>query len=261
VQDFGGWPFIAEVVRGAFRIILDIYERGEVLSHNKSNGTPVSEADLASAAFIERALAATGIPVVCEESVTASSAPAPLFWLVDPLDGTKEFLARNGEFTVNVALVAGDIPVLGVIGIPITGEVYVGVRGEGAYRIHGGVTTRIRNERSTPQLIAAVSRSHRPSYDGECLKRFGVVQTIASGSAIKFCRLAEGRADIYARFGRTMEWDTAAGHCILLESGCKVIVASSGETLRYGKDDFANPSFIACRADVPWVPVRENGCV
>jgi 3'(2'), 5'-bisphosphate nucleotidase len=258
VKAFGGWGFVVDIVQRSFGIILDIYNRGEVMAQNKPNGSPVSEADLASAAFIERELAATGIPVVCEESVTCASVPGPLFWLVDPLDGTKEFLARNGEFTVNVALVAGDEPVLGVIGIPVTGEVYFAVRGAGAFRVDRGGVVKIENQRSSKALIAAVSRSHRAHDDDASLQKLGVVETIASGSAIKFCRIAEGSADIYVRFGRTMEWDTAAGQCILLESGGKVLMASNGEVLRYGKVDFANPSFIACRADLPWIPVQDQ---
>jgi 3'(2'), 5'-bisphosphate nucleotidase len=257
VRDFGGQQFVVEVVRRSFAVIMEIYERAESSSISKSDGSPLSEADLAAAALIERELASTGIPVICEESDTASQAAGSLFWLVDPLDGTKEFLARNGEFTVNVALIADGVPVVGVIGIPVSGEIYMAARGHGAYRTANGITTQIRNERSTKELIAAVSRSHRSSGDERWLQAFGVRETVSCGSSIKFCRVAEGRADIYGRFGRTMEWDTAAGHCLLNEAGCKLLVATTGEELRYGKPQYANPSFIACRADVPWVPIIE----
>ncbi len=257
VRDFGGPQFVVEVVRRSFAVIMDIYGRPSPSSTNKPDGSPVSEADLAAASLIERELASTDIPVICEESDTASRAAAPFFWLVDPLDGTKEFLARNGEFTVNVALIADGVPVIGVIGIPVSGEIYMATLGHGAYRTAHGITTQIRNERSTKELIAAVSRSHRSSGDEQWLRAFGVRETVSSGSSIKFCRVAEGRADIYGRFGRTMEWDTAAGHCLLNEAGCKLLVAATGAELRYGKPHYANPSFIACRADVPWVPIAD----
>ena len=252
---FGGPQFVVEVVRRSFPVIMEIYGREDSSAVTKADGSPVSEADLAAAALIERELGATGIPVVCEESNTASHVAGPLFWLVDPLDGTKEFIARNGEFTVNVALVADGVPVIGVIGIPVSGEIYMTARGFGAYRIAGGVTTPIRNARTTKDLIAAVSRSHRSSGDEGWLQAYGVRDTVTSGSSIKFCQVAEGQADIYGRFGRTMEWDTAAGHCLLNEAGCKLVVAGTGEELRYGKPEYANPSFIACRSDVPWVPM------
>jgi 3'(2'), 5'-bisphosphate nucleotidase len=257
VRDFGGPQFVVEVVRRSFAAIMEFYERADTSAINKSDGSPVSEADLAAASLIERELAITGIPVVCEESDTASRAAGSLFWLVDPLDGTKEFLARNGEFTVNVALVADGVPVVGVIGIPVSGEIYMAARGHGAHRIAGGTSSQIRNERSTKELVAAVSRSHRSSGDEQWLRAFGVLETVSCGSSIKFCRVAEGYADIYGRFGRTMEWDTAAGHCLLNEAGCKLLVAETGEELRYGKFQYANPSFIACRADVPWVPISD----
>lgn|GEM_PF-429716 len=255
VKEFGGPQFVVDLVRRSFDVILSIYGRTEVSATKKADGSPVSEADLASAALLERGLATTGIPVVCEEGESAAQIAPDLFWLVDPLDGTKEFIARNGEFTVNVALIADGVPVLGVVGIPVSGELYMAVQGQGAYRIARGITSRINNERATRDLIAAVSRSHRSSDDSAWLEVFGVRETVCSGSSIKFCRVAEGRADIYTRLGRTMEWDTAAGHCLLNEAGCKLLVAETGEELRYGKPHYANPSFLACRNDVDWIPL------
>lgn len=250
VERFGGVDFVVGVTRRACEVILEVYGRSHINEQQKENGSPVSEADLAAAALIERELAVTGIPVVCEESVSADSQAAPLFWLVDPLDGTKEFLAKNGEFTVNIALVSEGAPVLGVIGIPVTGEIYAAVKGAGALRIEGESVASIRNTRSTKSLVAAVSRSHASDAGDGWLEQQGVSDRIRCGSAIKFCRVAEGAADLYVRFGRTMEWDTAAGHCILEESGCRLIVAETGEALSYGKPGFDNPSFIACRADL-----------
>ena len=261
VDSFGGVEFVVGVTRRAHQVILEVYSRSHIYEQQKENGSPVSEADLAAAALIERELSVTGIPVVCEESVTSDSVSGPLFWLVDPLDGTKEFLAKNGEFTVNIALVYQGTPVLGVIGIPVTDEVYAAVKGQGACRIVAGTTTKITNTRGTSSLIAAVSRSHGSDAGDAWLERFGVTEKIRCGSAIKFCRVAEGRADLYVRFGRTMEWDTAAGHCLLEECGCKLVVAESGEPLGYGKSGFDNPSFIACRGDLNVAPGSEGPLV
>lgn len=254
VESFGGLDFVVAVARRASEVIMEVYSRPTVEQQEKENGSPVSEADLAAASLIERELSITGIPVVCEESVSAESTAAPLFWLVDPLDGTKEFLAKNGEFTVNIALVSGGVPVLGVIAIPFSGEVYAAIKSCGALRIVGDSAAPIRNTRTTQSLIAAVSRSHGSDAGDQWLTAQGVSKRVRCGSAIKFCRVAEGAADVYVRFGRTMEWDTAAGHCILEESGCKLVVADSGEPLTYGKAGFDNPSFVACRNDLAFGP-------
>ncbi len=261
VEAFGGLDFVVGVARRASAVILQVYSRPLIQQHEKENGSPVSEADLAAASLIERELSITGIPVVCEESVTGEATAAPLFWLVDPLDGTKEFLAKNGEFTVNIALVSGGVPVLGVIAIPVSGEVYGAVKGCGALRIVGESAVPIRNTRTVESLVAAVSRSHGSDAGDRWLLSHGVTERVQCGSAIKFCRVAEGVADLYVRFGRTMEWDTAAGHCILEESGCKLVVADSGEPLRYGKAGFDNPSFVACRNDLAFGPEDSSKAV
>lgn len=250
LEAFGGLDFVVAVARRASAVIMQVYSRPFVQQHEKEDRSPVSEADLAAASLIERELSVTGIPVVCEESVSPEATAAPIFWLVDPLDGTKEFLAKNGEFTVNIALVSGGVPVLGVIAIPVSGEVYGAVKGCGALRIVGETAAPIRNTRTTTSLVAAISRSHGSDAGDRWLSSHGITKRVHCGSAIKFCRVAEGVADLYVRFGRTMEWDTAAGHCILEESGCKLIVADSGERLQYGKAGFDNPSFVACRQDL-----------
>lgn len=250
VESIGGSSFVVEVARQASRAILDLYQGAHVEHADKEDGSPVSAADLASAAVIVAALSATNIPVVCEEGALPSIEGAPLFWLVDPLDGTREFLARNGEFSVNIALVSGSQPVLGVVAIPVTGEVFVGVRGEGARRILEGKEASISNQRTSSEYIAAVSRSFGSTEIDEGLKRCGVVKTLRCGSAIKFCRLAEGRADLYLRFGRTMEWDTAAGQVVIEEAGCRLVALPQQVTLTYRKPNFANSDFIALRRDI-----------
>jgi 3'(2'), 5'-bisphosphate nucleotidase len=254
VESIGGSSFVVEVARQASRAILDLYQGAHVEHADKEDGSPVSAADLASAAVIVAALSATNIPVVCEEGALPSIEGAPLFWLVDPLDGTREFLARNGEFSVNIALVSGHEPVLGVIAIPVTGEVFVGVKGGGTRRILDGQETRVVNRRSSREYIAAVSRSFGSDEIDDWLKRCGVVKTLRCGSAIKFCRLAEGQADLYLRLGRTMEWDTAAGQVVIEEAGCRLVTLPREERLVYGKSDFANSDFIAIRGDVQ-IPV------
>lgn len=250
LRSIGGYQFLLGVAEEASGVIMEIYQRSSIERRSKEDGSPVSEADMAAAAVIETALLKTGIPVVCEEGACPNLSGQKLFWLVDPLDGTKEFLARNGEFTVNIALVSDGYPVVGVIAIPAHGEVYVGVRGEGTIRLKDDSTTKIINSRTTQALIAAVSRSYGSSETDQWLERFGVTERMRCGSAIKFCRVAEGRADIYVRLGRTMEWDTGAGQVIVEEAGGKVLALPSQARLEYGKPGFANPDFIAVRGDI-----------
>ena len=250
LDSLGGSDFVVSVAREASSAILAIYSRPTIGHEHKDDGSPVSEADLASADVIERGLAKAGIPVVCEEGALPSIEGEPLYWLVDPLDGTREFLARNGEFSVNIALVAGREPVLGVIAIPVTGEVYVGIKGRGTRRIFEETDTLVTNTRTSPSYIAASSRSFGSPEIDAWLEKFGVGEKLRCGSAIKFCRLAEGKADIYLRLGRTMEWDTAAGQVIIEEAGCRLVTLPQQERLRYGKATFANSDFIALRADI-----------
>jgi len=246
----GREQFIVEVARKAGQAILELYNRPSIGHWEKDDGSPVSEADHASAAIIHRALSSTGIPVICEEGDMFDVNGARMYWLVDPLDGTKEFLARNGEFTVNIALVCNGEPVVGVIAIPVTDEVYLAVKGEGARKIAHDASTTIYNSRRSSTLIAAMSRSVCSPEASANLSTMGVAGRVHCGSAIKFCRVAEGTADLYLRIGRTMEWDTAAGQILLEEAGCRVLVLSSHERLEYGKNGFENPDFIALRADV-----------
>ena len=250
LQSIGGASFVVDVAREAANVILDIYRRPSIDHNQKDDGSPVSEADLASASVIERALAKTGIPVVCEEGALPSIEGQQFYWLVDPLDGTREFLSRNGEFSVNIALVEGHEPVLGVIAIPVTGEVYVGIKGSGTKRYVDGIETLVSNTRTSRSYIAASSRSYGSPEIDAWLERFGVGERLRCGSAIKFCRLAEGKADIYLRLGRTMEWDTAAGQVIIEEAGCRLVTLPQQERLRYGKPTFANSDFIVLRGDI-----------
>jgi 3'(2'), 5'-bisphosphate nucleotidase len=188
------------------------------------------------------------VPVVAEEMATRGQADAvgQTFWLVDPLDGTREFVSRNGEFTVNVALIHQHRPVLGVVGVPAQGRLYAGVEGQGAW-IESVQGRRALNTRAVPAegLTVVASRSHG---DAAALDRFLDGRVVASlvnaGSSLKLCLLAAGEADLYPRLGRTMEWDIAAGHAVLAAAGGQVRTLDGGEFL-YGKPGFENPHFAA----------------
>ncbi|MEM7122603.1 MAG: 3'(2'),5'-bisphosphate nucleotidase CysQ [Pseudomonadota bacterium] len=214
----------------------------------KPDASPVTDADEAAEAIILERLAALtpDIAVVAEESVAAGHEPGNLgaaFWLVDPLDGTKEFISGNGEFTVNIALVKDGLPVMGVVGAPAKDLLYA-TDGNAVTRRSGGTTEGV-SARKPPSegLYAAVSRSHLDEKSKAYLTQFAIAGTKSAGSSLKFCLVAEGTADVYPRFGRTMEWDTAAGHAVVRAAGGSVCDADGSE-LAYGKPGFENPSFI-----------------
>ncbi|MFT3997434.1 MAG: 3'(2'),5'-bisphosphate nucleotidase CysQ [Asticcacaulis sp.] len=239
--------------------IMEIYGAGFTVA-SKSDESPVTEADAAAEAVIIEELAqlARPIPVVAEESVSAGHIPetGEAFFLVDPLDGTREFISRNGEFTVNIAYIEKGEPVAGVVYAPALGEIFWGARGKGAFKApvrHGviGAQTPIA-VRTAPEdgLTAIGSRSHGSPETEDWLKAYDVRDFVAAGSSLKFCRVAEGVADLYPRHGRTMEWDTAAGDAILRAAG-GAVTTFDGQPLTYGKrtpegaPDFANPYFVA----------------
>lgn len=225
----------------------------------KADTSPVTAADIAAEAIILDALSELypEIPVVAEEAVSRGVVPSTegTFFLVDPLDGSKEFVSRNGEFTVNIALVVDGQPVAGVVYAPALGRIWWGAREEGSFFASVdegciGAVTPIR-VRSVDQGLRAVgSRSHGSGQGDERLARFPIIDYVSAGSSLKFCLVASGEADIYPRLGRTMEWDTAAGDAVLRAAGGRV-ECLDGNLLRYGKrnqpadSDFANPFFIA----------------
>jgi 3'(2'), 5'-bisphosphate nucleotidase len=230
--------------------ILEIYASDFAVTQ-KSDASPVTLADGRAEAIIldYLARASPDIPVIAEEQAELHGLPdriPPLFWLVDPLDGTKEFIRRNGEFTVNIALVEQGRPVLGVIGIPVKGVVY-GAAGPGTARVtEGGGRTRRIQARTCPAAGATVaySRSHADTPRLEAwLAEHAVAARIVAGSALKFCLVAEGSADLYPRFGPTMEWDTAAGQALVEAAGGSVTLLD-GSPFRYGKPGFRNPGFV-----------------
>ena len=221
-------------------------------AERKADGSPVTEADRAAEAIIIAGLAdlAPDIPVVAEEAMAAGREPdigGGRFWLVDPLDGTREFVSGNGEFTVNIALIEDGDPTLGVVHTPALGQSFRGAVGIGAWRETTEEPLRPIAARLPPPagLWVVSSRSHG---DAEALSRYLADLKIAGerrvGSSLKLCVLAAGEADLYARFGRTMEWDIAAGHAVLLAAG-GAVRALDGSPLCYGKTGFANPHFVA----------------
>lgn len=240
------------VVRAAGKAVLEVYAT-DFAVRGKADASPVTEADERAEAIIlaELARLTPGIPVVAEEQVAAGRAPAlaERFWLVDPLDGTKEFVSRNGEFTVNVALIEGGRPVRGVVLLPAKDALFAGAEGEGAFVEESGARRPIACRRPPAEgLTVVASRSHG---DAGKLEQFlagrTVAQVRAAGSSLKLCLLAAGEADLYPRFGRTMEWDIAAGHAVLAAAGGSVETLA-GVELRYGKPGFENPDFVATGA-------------
>lgn len=240
--------------------IMPIYERQDQGVKTKSDSSPVTEADTAAEAVIlaELSRLAPEIPVIAEESVAAGRVPATgrRFFLVDPLDGTREFISRNGEFTVNIALIEDGAPVLGVVYAPAIGLIYAGGEGQGAKAatVEGGKVGRWHKiavgdcPRDGLRVIA--SRSHLTEETKAFVERFAVADFVSAGSSLKFCKLAAGEADLYPRLGRTMEWDTAAGDAVLRAANGAVLTMD-GKPLIYGKRnqtddvDFANPWFAA----------------
>lgn len=241
---------VGSVARAAGAAILEVYAGSFSVQH-KADASPLTEADLAAQHVLQQGLVQlAGLPVLSEESAAApwnERRAWPRYWLVDPLDGTREFVKRNGEFTVNVALIERDAPVLGVVHAPVSGELAWAAAGEGAWlQSAPGEVPRAMHARPAPaQLVMACSRSHGSPEEQQLLTRLGAYQRMPLGSSLKFLRLAEGSADLYLRLGPTSEWDTAAAQCILEEAGGAVLDLS-GARLRYNrKDSLLNPHFIA----------------
>jgi 3'(2'), 5'-bisphosphate nucleotidase len=251
-DDLAGLLAAAEhIARCAAGAILEVYQ-ADFEVRGKADASPVTAADERAEALIVPALRALtpALPVVAEEAAAAGRAPkvGERFWLVDPLDGTREFQTRNGEFTVNIALVEQGRPVLGAIDAPALQVAYAGGVELGAWRIDGAGRTPIACRVAPRDGIAVLaSRSHGDSQSLEqVLRGRAVAEMRPMGSSLKFCLIAAGEADCYARFGRTMEWDTAAGHAILNAAGGEIRRAADAQLLRYGKPGFENPDFVAC---------------
>lgn len=247
------------------REILDVYHHDFDVEY-KQDKSPLTEADKRSHRAISELLAQTGLPVLSEEGKSISYEVRQAwdrFWLVDPLDGTKEFVKRNGEFTVNIALVINGKPEMGIIFIPVTGVLYFASFTSGARKIKLDELKEISFDkimqkadilpqaRHSAKMTVVCSRSHMsPETEAyiDGLRNAGHdIDFVSIGSSLKLCLVAEGKADIYPRFGPTMEWDTAAGQAIAEISGCSVLIAGTSETVSYNKPDLLNPWFIVSR--------------
>jgi 3'(2'), 5'-bisphosphate nucleotidase len=246
---------VVRLTRQAGAVVMAVYASGFSV-RGKQDASPVTEADERAEAVILAGLAALtpDIPVVAEEAVAAGATPdvsGGRFWLVDPLDGTQEFINRNGEFTVNIALIERGAPVLGVVLAPAVGgprgRLFAGASGLGAWvdDAQGRRPIRCRAVPAEGWTVVA-SRSHG---DAAALEAFLAGRPVAklanAGSSLKLCLLAEGAADLYPRLGRTMEWDIAAGHAVLAAAGGRVLRLDNQQTLAYGKPGFENPHFMA----------------
>lgn len=230
----------------AGEIIMPYFQK-EHGARQKADHSPVTDADVAANTLITEALLqlAPQIPVIAEEDKNPLSEGHELFWLVDPLDGTRSFVRGEPEFTVNIGLIQHGKPVLGVIYAPPQQMLYFGEVGGKAMRTHAGEEARMIQARPRPEegITVVKSKSHPSAATTEYLSQYNVKELVPGSSSIKFCTVAEGNADLYPRFGRTMEWDTAAGHAILLAAGGRVETID-GQALSYGKPGYENPAFI-----------------
>lgn len=248
--------------------ILDVYDSGDFEIELKQDKSPLTVADKKSHRVIVEGLTKLneGIPVLSEEGKHRPYGERKSWeyvWVVDPLDGTKEFIRRNGEFTVNIALVHRGVPVLGVIYAPVLDVIYYAAVGIGSFKVEearkhmsgdvyaGAVRLPIDTRGDTVYVVA--SRSHMSleteEYVNEVRQKYGRVDIKSSGSSLKLCLVAEGKADVYPRFASTMEWDTCAGQVVVEQSGGKVVQVDSGARLTYNKENLLNPWFVAKQGD------------
>lgn len=247
-------------------LIMEVYNSDDFQVNLKSDKTPLTLADRLAHDSIKNDLSKTFIPVLSEEGrniVYEERKGWEYFWIVDPLDGTKEFIKRNGEFTVNIALIQNKYPLLGVVYVPVTGELYFSFTSEGAYKVSNllankearySYTELISASRKLPfqserkNIIIVESRSHTSNETLEyieCLKqKFSNLESISRGSSLKMCMIAEGNADIYPRLSLSSEWDTAAGQAIVEGAGYQVYTYETKERMAYNKEELLNPWFI-----------------
>ena len=253
-------PLMRRLALDAGRTIMAVYDGPDFAVRAKSDASPVTEADEAADAVISAGLRAAfpGIPLITEEQAASHALTASTFLIVDPLDGTKEFVQRRGDFTVNIAYVQDGIPRAGVVYAPAKGRLFyttpegAAVEEEGPFdRDTPGATRPLRV--STPDntgLMVVASKSHRDAATDAYIARYAVRDMTSAGSSLKFCLVATGEADLYPRLGRTMEWDTAAGDAVLRAAGGIVLRMDDLTPLTYGKPGWDNPFFIACAPGV-----------
>ena len=245
---------VAKIAKDAGAAILKIYnEADDIQIQQKDDNSPLTVADKTANDIICKELNQLGVqfPIISEENKmveTEVRQKYDYYWLVDPLDGTKEFIKKNGEFTVNIALIHQNQSILGVVYAPVLNEMYLAVKDEGAYLEKDGQEIELSAKYfalSDPELGVVCSRSHLNEPTESFIKKLNEPNLVATGSSLKFLILAKGAAHVYPRLAPTMEWDTGAAQIILEEAGGKVINNETGKPLLYNKDDLRNPHFIA----------------
>lgn len=242
-------PLIIEAARNASIAILEVYRSDDFNVELKGDDSPLTRADKAAHQAIVKELEKTEFPILSEEGRAISYEERKkweYFWMVDPLDGTKEFIKKNGEFTVNIALIHNSEPILGVVYAPVLDKMYFGGKDHGAYL---SVNTEkeqalelVKNETDTVRVVA--SRSHLNKDTQDFIDQYPKAETVSMGSSLKFMLIAESKADVYPRFAPTMEWDTAAAHAVLRGLGIEVINQEDQKPLRYNKENLLNPYFL-----------------
>ncbi len=245
---------VIKIANKASETILEVYKAVNPEIKYKKDDSPVTEADIASNEIILKGLKEfSDIPILSEEAEISYEDRKNWnkFWLVDPLDGTKDFLAKNNQFTINIALIENRKPVLGVVLIPAEGLCYYAEKGKGTFiSEQPGSRKKIYNNSKRIDLIGSDSNFHSTEETKAFYAKHNVKNIKRYGSALKFCKLAEGEIDLYARLNGTMEWDTGAGHIIMTEAGCKIIDVETKKELIYNKENLRNNHFIACRNDL-----------
>ncbi|HVX52557.1 MAG TPA: 3'(2'),5'-bisphosphate nucleotidase CysQ [Chitinophagaceae bacterium] len=255
-----GLAIAASVMAG--EKILEVYNR-EFTIETKSDNSPLTEADKLSHKVIKQALGETGFKILSEEGRQIDYSERKnweTYWLIDPLDGTKEFIKKSGEFTVNIALIKGGVPVMGVVYAPVTGALYFGIEESGSFYCNVPAASRVDVDailqasqklplhRNNNAYTIVASKSHNtPETDAfieEKKKKYNNVNLVSAGSSIKLCLVAEGSAQVYPRLAPTMEWDTAAGHAVAKFAGCTVYDYNTKTDLIYNKENLLNPWFV-----------------
>lgn len=244
-------PVAVSAAEEASKEILEVYNSDDFAVEAKGDNSPLTRADRKAHHRISDILKVTNLPVLSEEGKHTPYDERKhweYFWMVDPLDGTKEFIKRNGEFTVNIALIHKSMPVLGVVVVPVSGDVFFSIKGNGAFVKKNGRETLLEKrsaiDLNKPGLRVVASRSHMNAETETFINKLKDPVLVSKGSSLKFLMLAEGEADIYPRYAPTMEWDTAAAHAILKEMDIGVLESGKNTELQYNKPDLLNPYFL-----------------
>ncbi|MDW3208233.1 MAG: 3'(2'),5'-bisphosphate nucleotidase CysQ [Reichenbachiella sp.] len=230
--------------------ILRIYESGDFSIEAKSDDSPLTQADKASHLAIVAELEKTNLPILSEEGREIPYEERKnwdFFWMIDPLDGTKEFIKKNGEFTVNIALIHKGCPVLGVVQVPVQNKLYYASQNNGAYLDHNGQGQKLAANSQQPNakgIKVVASRSHLNDETQAYINQLNEPEIVSMGSSLKLIAVAESKADLYPRFAPTMEWDTAAAHAIVIEAGGQVQIKDSQSQVEYNKPNLLNPHFL-----------------